>query len=272
MSWIFNTSTLGQKFGDEINQKISFEQKRKFSGEIGENIVLLEFKNGNWVFTKQYEIIDVDQNKVGDEYNLIVLSLQLTTDFKEDKLLDDYVYSLSRVTDFKNPSRHFNRKYSLLTDVEFEAIVDDKIYTNRTILGTILNALHPDHQKSFIEYLAQEEPALLANKPEVDKALNHLYNYVEVNIIEPIKYLRNSGELFSSIFGDEALNKLGFAQDLEKMNNIKMVKPQLDIIEKYQEFLPIFQGPERDTTFNTYYSNMAFGNLFKNSRLPITLK
>lgn len=272
MNWIFNTWALNQNFTDPNKQKISFEQKGKFSGEIGENIILLEYKNKNWVFTKQYEITDIVQNKLDDDYTYIVITIDFISEFKENKLLEDYVYSLVRVRDFKNPINHFKRKYSRLTDVEFEAIVDDKIYTNRTILGTMLNALHIDHKKSFIEYLAQEEPALLANKPDVDKALNHLYEYIEANIIEPINYLRRSGELFSSIFEYGELNKLGFAENVEKINDVNMVKPQLDLIEEHLKFLPSFQEPERETTFNMLYTNRAFENLFKNSRLPITLR
>jgi hypothetical protein len=271
MIWIFNASTLNQNFNNSNNQIISFEQKGKFAGAIGENIVLLENKNENWIFTKQYEIIDINQKKLNDDYTHLEISIEFIREFEEKKLLEDYVYSLARVTDFKKPYKHFKRKYSRLTDVEFEAIVDNKIYINRTILGTILNALHIDHQKSFIEYLAQEEPALLTNRPDVDKALNHLYEYVETNIIEPINYLKSSGELFINIFGNDELDGLGFSEDLEKMNNIKMVKPQLELIEKYQKFLPLFKKPERDTTYNTLYENKAFINLFKNARLPITL-
>jgi hypothetical protein len=272
MNWIFNANSLGQKFDDQKAQKISFTQKRKFSGEVGESVIILEQKKNNWVFTEYFEILAIEQDKLVDDYNKITIALELKKAFKEDKLIEDYSYSLLRVTDFKKPYNHFNRIYSRIEDVEFEAIVNDEIYTNRTILGTILNALHPDHQKSFVEFLASEEPTLLTNKTDVDKALNYLYKYVKANIIEPIKYLKESGELFSSIFGQEELNELGFAEDAERMKNVKMVKPQMDLIEQYLEFLPLFHKPERETTFYTIYDNNKFRNLFRNSRLPLNLK
>lgn len=272
MNWIFNTQALHQNFNDPNYQKISFKQKGKFAGEISENIILLEFKNKNWVFTKKYEITDIDQNKLGDDYTNIVITIDFISEFKENKLLEDYIFSLVRVRDFKNPSKHFNRKYSRLTDLEFEAIVDDKIYTNRTILGTILNALHIDHKMSFIEYLAHVEPALLINKPDVDKALNHLNEYIDANIIEPIKYLRSSGELFSGIFGNEQIKELGFAEDLEYTKNIKMVKPQLDLIKEYLQYFSLMDKAKDDATKSATVNNKAFRNLFKNSRLPLNLK
>jgi hypothetical protein len=251
---------------------ISFEQKGKFSGEIGEDIILLEYKKENWVFTKQYKIIDINQKKFDDDYTNIEITTEFIREFEDKKFLDDYVFSLVRVTDFKNPYRHFYRKYSRLTDVEFEAIVDDKIYTNRTILGIILKALHIDHQKSFIEYLAQEEPALLANKPDVDKSLNYLYKYIEANIIEPINYLKSSGELFSNIIGYEELNELGFAEDAEKLDKLKMVKPQLDLIKEYLQYFSLMDRLKDDTTKSATVNNKAFRNLFKYSRLPLNLK
>jgi hypothetical protein len=273
MNWIFNANGLSQKLDNDQTQKISFKQKRKFSGEVGQNIIILEEKNRNWVFTKSFEIIGIEQDKIDEEYNKITIALELKTIFKEDKLVEDYSYSLLRVSDFKDPSRHYNKRvYNRIEEVEFDAIANDKIYTNRTILGTILNALHPDHQKSFVEFLASEEPTLLTNKTDVDKALNYLYKYVEANIIEPIKYLKESGELFSSIFGQEELNKLGFAEDAERMKNVKMVKPQMDLIEQYLEFLPLFYKPERETTFYTIHDNNKFRKLFRNSRLPLNLK
>lgn len=272
MNWIFNANSLNKKLNNEETQKISFTQKRKFSGEVGENIIILEEKSRNWVFTRYYEIVGIDQEKIEDDYNKITIAITLKDIFKEDKLIEDYSYSLLRVTDFKNPSKHYNKRvYNRIEDVEFEAIVNDKIYTNRTILGTILNALHPDHQKAFIEFLASEEPILLTNKTDVDKVLNYLYKYVESNIIEPIKYLKSSGELFSSIFGQEEFINLGFAEDIESMENVKMVKPQIDLIEQYVEFLPLFSEPEMDTTINTLFGNNKFRTLFRNSRLPLNL-
>jgi len=272
MNWIFNINSFHQKLGVENTQKISFTQKRKFSGKVGENIIILEEKNRNWVFTKSYEIKGVEQDKIDEDYNKITISLELETIFKEDKLVEDYSYSLLRVTNFKYPHNHYNRRYSRLEDVEFDAIVNDKIYTNRTILGTILNALHPDHQKSFVEFLASEEPTLLTNKTDVNKALNYLYKYVEANIIEPIKYLKSSGELFSSIFGQEELINLGFAEDAENMKNIKLVKPQMELIEQYQQYLPLFNKPEWDIKITDIFDNNKFRTLFRNSRLPLNLK
>lgn len=272
MNWIFNVNGLRHKLDNEENQKISFTQKRKFSGKVGEFIILLEEKNRNWVFTRYYEIVSIDQEKLEEEYIKTTIALKLKTIFKEEKLVEDYSYSLLRVSDFKNPSKHYNKRvYNRIEDVEFEAIVNDKIYTNRTILGTILNALHPDHQKSFVKFLASEEPTLLTNKTDVDKALNYLYKYVEANIIEPIKYLKSSGELFSSIFGQEELINLCFAEDVERMKNIKMVKPQMELIEQYLQYLPIFNKPEWDIRINNILDN-KFRTLFRNSRLPLNIR
>lgn len=273
MNWIFNANALMQKLVNEQTQKISFQQKRKFSGEIGEKVIILEEKNRNWVFTKSFEIIGIKQDKVFEDFNKVTIDLKLKIIFKEDKLVEDYSYSLLRISDFKNPSKHYNKRvYSRIEDLEFEAIVNDKIYINRTILGTILNALHHDHQKSFIEFLASEEPNLLSNKTDVDKALNYLFKYVHANIIEPINYLKSAGELFSNIFGHEELINLGIAEDTERLKNLKMVKPQIDLIEKYQQYLSLNYKTERETVISDVLENNKFRTLFRNSRLPLNLQ
>lgn len=272
MNWIFNAYSLNQKLGDDKTQKISFTQKRKFSGKIGENIILLEEKSRNWVFTKCYEITGIEQDKLEDDYNKITIALELKTIFKEEKLVEDYSYSLLRVTDFKNPSRHYNnRVYNRIEDVEYEAIVNDKIYINRTILGTIFNSMHSDHQKGFIQYLTENDPKLIIIKPNVNKALEYLYQYLEQNIIEPINYLKGIGELYELNFGDNELSELEFAEDNENSNDSNKVKLQLDIIREYQDFITTISNIPLNIQLSNINDDFKFISLFRNSRLPLTL-
>lgn len=273
MNWIFNVNGLRQKLDNEEIQKISFTQKRKFSGEVGENIIILEEKNSNWVFTRYYEIMGLEQDKFEDGYTKITIALKFKNFFKEEKLVEDYSYSLLRVSDFKNPSKHYNKRvYNRIEDVEFDAIVNDKIYTNRTILGTIFNSLHSDHQKSFIQYLTENDPILLIKKPNVNKALEYLYQYLEQNIIEPIIYLKEIGEIFENNFGSEEFAELEFAEEKEHNDNSNKIKLQLEIIEEYQNFITTISNIPLDISLSNLNDNNKFMRLFKNSRLPLTLK
>ncbi len=52
---------------------------------------------------------------------------------------------------------------------------------------------------------------------------------------------------------------------------IKMVEPQLKVIEKYLIDFTSFSNPEKEISFKESTQNRKFSNLFKNSRLPINL-
>lgn len=270
MNWIFNTNRISYKADNQKIKKISFTQKRKFSGKIGEDIILLEYKNKNWAFTKHYEIINIEQDKINEDYNKITITLELKNIFKEDKLIEDYSYSLLRVTNFVNPEKHYNRRYNRIENVEFEAIVYDKIYINRTILGVIFNSLHRDHQKAFIQYITKNDPKLIIKKPNINEALEYLYQYLEQNVIEPINYLKEIEKLYELNFGDQELTKLEFAEDNESYVSNK-IKLQLEIIRENEDFITNISNIPLDIRLNDINNDSRFINLFKNSRLPLTL-
>lgn len=265
MNWIFNINSIG---GIKNDQKITFTQKRKFSGEIGENIIILDYKKNTWVFTKYYEISGIDQEKLDESTNRITIGLKLKNIFEDPKLVEDYSYSLLRVTNFKNPQNHFNRRYSRIEDVEFEAIVNDRIYTKRTILGTIFNSMHKDHQKSFILYLAEKDSNILIEKPNVNKALDYLYEYLEQSVIDPIYYIKEIAEIYENIFDADELKEVAFVDSIENIKTRNRIKLQTDIIEEYQEFI----SSTTRISLNNINDNYKFINLFNRSPLPFKLK
>jgi len=207
-----------------------------------------------------------------EEYKEISISYEIVKLFDDEKLLDDYIYSFRRITNYTNPIRHFNRKYSRLFDVEFDAIIEDNIYLKRTIVGTVLNAMH-SHQRGFITYISGIEPELLIGGADLDKALEILWDYLKYAILEPANYLMKSAEILKLIVPDEFV-EIGFGLEPHKLykNNTQMIQPQVQIIEDHlQEF------------YNYYFEIFIVGkiqiqddfrykNLFYNSPLPIKIK
>ncbi len=199
MNWIFKTGDYFQMDSDNKKAIVAIEQKRNFTGKEGEDVLILEKNKSEWEFIARYQIASILVKNPEAEFKEISITLSLVQKFKEEKLLEDYVYSLRRITNYSNPIKHFSRKYSRLHDAEFEAIVEDKIYLKRTILGTVLNAMHKDHQKSFINFVASEAPAILTGKTDMDTALMLLLQYLEFAVVKPAKYLRESADLLKSI-------------------------------------------------------------------------
>ncbi len=273
MNWILKK---GDYFHEDSNgQKaiVIIQQKRNFTGKEGEDVLILEKKKSEWEFTSQYNIAKIEVKNPETEYKEITITLALIQQFKEEKLLDDYIYSLRRITNYSYPIKHFSRKYSRLYDEEFEAVVEDKIYLKRTILGTVLNAMHRDHQKSFISFVASEAPEILTGKTDMDTALTLLLQYLEFAVIKPAEYLRESAELLKSIISEQEITEIGFALDADNLNlkNTQMIKPQVDAINEYLGDMFRFNNEKRGLQLLNLEENRNFKTLFKNSPLPLTL-
>lgn len=274
MNWIFKTGDYFQIDSDGQKAIVTIEQKRNFTGEVGEEVLVLAKTKTDWEFIAHCRIANIDVKNPEAEYKEITITLALIQQFKEEKLLDDYVYSLRRITNYANPIKHFSRKYSRLYDAEYEAIVEDKIYLKRTILGTVLNAMHSEHQKAFIGYVAIEAPELLAGKTDMDKSLKLLLQYLDFAVVTPARYLRESANLMKSFISEKEISEIGFSIDAEniKPRYTQMISPQVDAINEYIGDLFGLNNQKLGIQLLELEDNRKFKTLFRNAPLPITLK
>jgi len=274
MNWIFKTGDYFKTESDGQQAIVSIKQKRNFTGKKGENVLILEKRKSDWEFISHYCITNIEIKNPEAEYKEITISLALVQQFKEVKLLEDYVYSLRRINNYDNPIKHFSRKYSRLYDVEFEAIVKDKIYLKRTILGTVLNAMHYDHQKAYISYTAMESPELLTGRTDIDKALTLLLQYLEFAVIKPAQYLKESTELMKLLISEQAITEIGFAEDAENIRskNTQMITTQVNVINEHLGNMFSFNEQKLGLQLLELKDDRKFKSLFRNSPLPITLK
>lgn len=273
MNWVF-------KYGDhfKLDKKsnkavVTLEQKSNFRGKEGDEVLILEKIKNKWVFTAQYKILEIIPPKnLQSQYKQFVITLELIKEFEGDKLLDDYIYSLRRVTNYATPIRHFNRKYSRLKDAEYEAIVDDDIYEKRTIVGTVLNSMPRDHQEAFILYVAEESPEQLTGKVDIDKVLELLLYYLNYSVIKPAQFLRESANIFKALFDEKELADIGFGSDIGiEKNSFELIAPQVALIEIFLSQLPLGNNQEIGSQLLDVKDNPKFKRLFKNTPLPITL-
>jgi len=273
MKWIFKTGDHFQFNNEGQKATALFEQRRIFTGKAGDYVLVLEKKKGEWEFIAQFQITEIDVEAPEDEYKQITVTLGLIKQFEGDKLLEDYVYSLKRISNYAYPIKHFARKYSRLHDAEFEAIVEDKIYVKRTIVGTILNAMHRDHQEGFISYIANESPELLTGNSDMDKVLGLLLIYLDFAIIKPAQYLIESAEILQSIISEKEFADVGFGLDIEKITpkNTQLIKPQVSAIIEHLSNIPGHPNQIFGFQVLELKDNPKFKRLFKNSRLPLTL-
>jgi hypothetical protein len=273
MKWIFISGDhLRFDYSDE-KAIATFEQKREFSGGEGDMVLMLEKKN-DWTFTSLYSISSIEITIPEAEKMQTSITLTLIKHFKEDKLLKNYIYSLRRISNYKNPIANFRRKYRKIEEMEFEAVAEDKIYYERTLLGTVLNGMHADHQKAFIRHLAFNAPGMLVGNTDIDKALQLLREYLSYSVMKPAEYLKESALIFSKIFPKHELDTVGFADDIEELNpeKIHMIKPQIDHINQYLALVQEYYEGFPPSIRRRLDPEKKFKRLFKKEPLPITLK
>lgn len=272
MNWIFKNNLLGSVGNTAEDFSVRFYQKQNFSAKPGERVLILGMKKGEWQFIAEYSIAKIEINP-DEEYKEITVFLKLEKKF-DDKLLTDYIYSLRTITHFDYPMRHFTRKYRRLNDAEYDAIVNDKIYVKRTIVGTVLNAMHVEHQKAFIEFVAENEPGLLVGNADMDEIYNLLVKYMDFAIVKPSQYLRESANILQSVLTSEEYDGIGFGSDIERLgvNNTQRIKSQVLIIEENLSSLEQFVNQGMDNEISGFEDKSNLERYFRNSPLPISLK
>lgn len=273
MNWIFKKDIV--KFSEDFETAtISIVQRGNFRGNEGESVLILEKVDKEWMFTYLYKISKVLIRETDSDKKINIIELILIEKYKEEKLLSDYAYSIERIKNYNDLTRHFRRKYNKLSDLEFKAIEKDEIYYIRTVLGTIFNSLHSDHQEQFLIFLAENNPSLFLNANDLFTILILLIEYTNFSIIKPSKYLIESDNILRSIISnDEILKQVGFGNsDTEEEESIQRIHQQALQISNS---LPVFE--------NISFSNIdeisrfsedldKYKRLFKNSRLPFNLK
>ncbi len=292
MNWIFNPgNNLYVSFPENDKAVVNFKQVLRFSGHQGENVLLLERKGQDWFFTQHYIITAINEKPTADggakDYEI---RLDLVQDFKEERRLEDFMYSMRIVRDFDKPTRHFGRKYNQLLENEFRAIVADRIYYERTVLGTVLNAMNPDHLNAFIAFLATEQPELLKESIDIEEALKFLAMYLEFAVAKPARYLQRSAQILGELVGEEITATVSLTQEGTSLRQRKggNLSAQAGVVAQYLPSFTNIEFPQEHTEGPSFVSgeNGAIGfrlgggyvtdpayefkKTFKDEGLPIT--
>jgi hypothetical protein len=268
MNWVFKFGENFKSTDKEGTFVVTFQQKRKFSGKNGDDVLILDKESDGWVFTDHYKIsgVEIPKQVEGDDKTTFNVTVDLVEHYEEAKPLEDYAFSIRRVTNYDRPIMHFRLKSSKLSEIEFEAIDENKIYTKRTIVGLTLKAMHRSHQQSFLTYVASENPSLLAGPVDMEVAFSLLRDYLNFAVIKPAQYLVECSEMLQQI-GPEELPQIGFGEGsgIKGRSVDQMLLPQVGVI---REYLPVLQDLEKISLRD----DPRFRKMFRNSRLPLTLR
>jgi hypothetical protein len=290
--WVFCFSNRGLKISYEGNLvTLGWEQKRRFSGVEGDEVIELDDEN----FVAEYllqkvdlkERIDKDKKQIWD----ITVTLSLLKKFDQAKNRKDYLYSFPRIKYFDEYSyRHFRNKYYRMAEIEFEAVINDDIFISRTLLGTAINSMHIDHRRSFVSHLVGKYPEVAIGKLDYEIIAENAIEYINNCILNPAICLQQSAEILRQIVGDDIFSQTGF-QDENHAGITDGIRRQKEIADQYltiandlEKFVrQVATTPKGSTTqlaidiagYEPLQMDMQkekrFDRLFTNKYLPIEL-
>jgi len=230
--WIFCVDKFLRQAIKQETETFNWEQKRKFLGQKGEDVLMLEFGAFTSSYTIDYVILKRIESIENEKWEISV-TLKLKEKFKERKELSDYLYSFPRIKYFdRYAHRHFIFKYYRMNELEYEAVVKDDIFVSRSMLGTAINSMHIDHRKAFVKALVNKYPEVVIGKLPFDTIAKELISYIKTSIIVPAKYLQQGTMVLSTITQDDILTQVGF-QNEKNTNIVNSIQPQVRLIGQY---------------------------------------
>lgn len=239
--WVFRISG-GSLILDKLLREnkpwtYEFTTGYNFRGAEGDPVILLVYTSAmKWVFYAYGRITEFEKTyNESTQRHFIKLTVSELTKTKAPNTLDDFAYTLTKVRDFDNPAKHF-RTYSSLTPVEYNSIIQGKIFVSRTAFGKVIRALPPQHRQSFDNYFRTYHSKVYNGKKNYAEAWRILKTYVDSHILIPAQQLISARKMFAQLAGDDVANKIGFGETGLKQHNIGR---QVKEIYKLEGDLPI---------------------------------
>ncbi|MFT4779074.1 MAG: hypothetical protein ACI923_001609 [Flavobacteriales bacterium] len=299
--WVFRLDRLDRTSleGIKNSKKLSFTSGYNFHSEKGDEFLILQPLNpsdkSSWEFILHGSISSFDRvfdpgsNRSKFHVNLRNIDNLQTTN------LEDFAFSLARITRFSQPIYHFSRAYSRLSKLEFKSISDGQIFVSRTIFGKVINNLHKTHRLAFIQYFIEKDPDTYFKNRNYHQAFKLLNQYVKNRILIPANYIHQSFGMLEGLVALPIAQTIGFegskGEDflITKVDEFRAISAiernigndfrqgfeEQGVSENPPEYSKIYGVKTMDNLSNAISSvgsnENQFNKLFKNQPWPIQL-
>lgn len=232
--------------------------KKKVPVQERDIIFLLEYLNGRWGFQTQWRIDGVKKGEAKTDIpERITVEMYLDERF-EFRPLDNFVYTLSYIRNYKRPEKGF-RLFRNLTPIEASMILRGKVDEVRSLIGFTFYNMHRDHRICFLEKLGLKDLRQEYVVYDEYELLNKMNEYVIDHIINPSEQFLESVKLFKKMFGDENYSKLSFSDD-QNIKSTSYAINQENALKEYLEnvksnFGPFFRKRE-NRSFDKNYNQI----------------
>ena len=195
-----------------------------------------DYKQG-YYFKEYGKIVKIERPLKEEQIEQKNYRFHLLTEskLKTNNLLSDLLYSLTNVFNYNYPHLHFNRIYTSLDEVNFNSIVNGKLFLSRTAFGTLINALPVYHVQMFIEKLVEKGLSKFFVERDYKSAFNELRDYIRSEIEQRGEMLIASENILRESFRDQInIDGIGFGNDDDTK-----VDFLIDQVKKFQELFSI---------------------------------
>jgi hypothetical protein len=258
--------------------KFAFSQFRNFGGSIGDLVVVLDLESTNGIFKYDAEISSINL-ETEDREKSYIIGLTKMKAIDPPNILDDFAYTISRIKNFERPISHFeNRNYRRISYAEYLAISNSQFFIGRTAFGKLVNALHLEHRRAFVQMLLDKDFELFRYSKDYNQAMLYLEQYLGANIYPHMTMLQESygflKEILSQSEQSDTISQVGFA---EEGKNGDLLGVQVNVINTFLERNNVTRirsqvfNISEELTETEKAVEIKLNTLFRNTPLPINL-
>ena len=130
----------------------------------GDRIVALSTADSGLFFPWYSNVAEVARPKrIDDNYQLFEFALEDRTSIDAQPVLKDLAFTLTKIYRYQRPHVHFLRPYVSLSPVDFQSIVEGRLFWARTAFGLFLSSLPTLVVDTFQRELAAHSPRHLVH-------------------------------------------------------------------------------------------------------------
>lgn len=264
------------------NNKVKIESRRKVSVSDKDKLVLFKRHYDTVTFYSAGSARNSKIDSVESSF-LYTCDIEELEQFENTIDLGVFRYSLEKVYRYKEPARHFRRRYLHLSESDYQTIVRGEIFWPRTAFGLFANKLDNEQLYRFVRELAMKSPDLLLGHNDINTAWDQLKSFIISEFVNAADLLTDIKHKVEQINSNGRINipynniGIDFSRNLENAPN---AKPVVALLAKQEKLLSDFKDSLQDDNVNlfdaldermqtNYNGRDRFEKIFRGIRWPL---
>lgn len=170
-----------------IDLEFSMEASRPPRVGVNDNVVFFRRTSADVEFFATSQVIAQKRVTEG-EITFLYVTLSEPREFEEVRLLSDFTYSLTIISRFGSPGKHFTRDIRKLPTEDYDALLAGVLFWSRSAFGNLINALPSSRVVDFVNVVGQDSQSLLTEGPDFRVLWPLLRDWVHEEYVEPHLY------------------------------------------------------------------------------------